>query len=330
MGKIKCKYQKGQKMIVDIQISEKSKKITFPSNDAAGNKLGISLGESDKVFPSVEVISYENQLNVDIPNAMFPNVKEVKTHSTTLYNVFFSEPGMEINLSRFEKIGNKAFEGCKTLNLVGTENIWSCASNAFENSVFSEQPFIKGMKIAGTILYDVDESYEIIDIPDYVTCIAVPEKFSSLKKVVIHSLRPKYLSCIANTLKADEIILGEEIGNVEFRENLDKLWFRKCKKLTLSAAIDKFVVQDGGVYEDVNLVLYPALRKGNISLPDGLRRIKKNAFLHSKVCSLSIPDSIVMIDEAAFSYCNNLTNIDFSGNINSLSFKKCKNISVAC
>ncbi len=39
MGEIKCKYKKGKKMIVDVQLSEKSKKITFPSKDTLHSKV---------------------------------------------------------------------------------------------------------------------------------------------------------------------------------------------------------------------------------------------------------------------------------------------------
>ena len=68
---------------------------------------------------------------------------------------------------------------------------------------------------------------------------------------------------------------------------------------------------------------------GNINLPDGLTKIKKYTFgKFASLTSITIPSSVIEIEEYAFSY-SNLTSIVMSKNVTSIglrAFENCKNL----
>ena len=80
------------------------------------------------MFSSVEIMLIgRNVISIVIPNKMFPNIKHVESKSNSfinskylieragrkLLNAFGQSEDAEIDFTRFRRIGNYAFEGCK-------------------------------------------------------------------------------------------------------------------------------------------------------------------------------------------------------------------------
>ena len=63
------------------------------------------------------------------------------------------------------------------------------------------------------------------------------------------------------------------------------------------------------------LILCPAGKTGEITIPDGVERIRKQAFFGSKINKVIFPDSLVRLQKEAFYGCENLKEIDFGNGI---------------
>lgn len=133
-------------------------------------------------FPEVTELKIgEHVEEIVIPNRMFPNVRKVISNSSSflsgeyliqkaglkiLLNTFCRRKSETINLLGVQKIGAFAFDGCESLDLQGTSHICDCDKNAFTGSAFEKQPFVNGVKMADSILVDVDKDADVIILPD--------------------------------------------------------------------------------------------------------------------------------------------------------------------
>ena len=116
----------------------------------------INMPDTDKVFPDVKELEImRNVKDIQIPNSMFPNVKNINSNSPAfptsrylisrcgvnnhLLNVFSVEKDECIYIPYVYKISDYAFAGCKSTNLF-TKYPIVCQKDAFTNSAFLEQP----------------------------------------------------------------------------------------------------------------------------------------------------------------------------------------------
>ena len=78
------------------------------------------------------------------------------------------------------------------------------------------------------------------------------------------------------------------------------------------AYIDKYGVEFSD--DRKTLVKCPEDFHGAYTIPDGVTKIKRHAFmLCSDIISIVIPDSVIEIGEEAFNGCTNLTDVSFGG-----------------
>lgn len=63
------------------------------------------------------------------------------------------------------------------------------------------------------------------------------------------------------------------------------------------------------------LIICPAGKTGEITIPDGVMRIRKQAFYGSKISKVIFPDSLLRLQKEAFYGCENLKEIDFGNGI---------------
>lgn len=162
-----------------------------------------------KSFPDVEkLIIDESVVSIEILNTLFPNVRWVLSANydfetgpylvynhfgfTTLLNVFCRNADETIDLGDIDSIGSFAFKDCKSLNIIGGENIkdWQAIEqDAFSESALKSQPFKNGIKKAGHIIFDVDYTADEIDIPDdrlKTIVFSSDIDFTKIKKLIIH------------------------------------------------------------------------------------------------------------------------------------------------
>ena len=289
--------------------------------------------EKGYVFPGIkELVIEEGTCGIFIASTMFPNVKRVTSHNPKylssermlitirddsskrrLLNVFDLESTAQINLRWISQIGTKAFEGCKSTRLVNCDCVEFCHDGAFAGSAFAENTaYQHGLKIAGGIVFDVDETAEEIAFPDDKKIFAIQEglDFAKAKRLVLKDVG---LSVMLSHHHLPETLV---IDDPNFR-NLDKLspieFSGAIKRIETTDRVKHFSSYDGILYNraQIELLFCPRGRCDKVIIPEGVRTIRQQAFKRSDISSVKMPDSLVTIEDQAFEYCRQLKHVDF-------------------
>lgn len=114
------------------------------------------LRDVKKQFPNIKEIVIEQGVDdIDISNMMFPNVRRVLSYSYSymtgsmlvktgyseakLKNTFCRNQDEVIDLHDVILIDSFAFEGCKSVDIVNSNNVVKINDNAFAYSIFAEK-----------------------------------------------------------------------------------------------------------------------------------------------------------------------------------------------
>ena len=283
------------------------------------------------VFPGIkELVIEEGTCGVFVANAMFPNVKRVTSHNRKylssdrmlitirdgtkrmLLHVFDLESTAQIDLRWISQIGTKAFTGCKSVRLVNCDCVECCHDDAFADSAFAEAAYDHGLKIAGGIVFDVDETAEEIVFPDDKKIFAIQEglKFYKAKRVVLKDVG--LIPMLSHHHLPETLVIDDP----NFR-NLDKLspieLSGAIKRIETTDRVKHFSSYDGILYNkaQIELLFCPRGRCDEVIIPEGVRTIRQQAFKRSDISSVKMPDSLVTIGSQAFEYCRQLKHIDF-------------------
>lgn len=291
--------------------------------------------DNKKVFPSVEEICISPEVvNICIPNRMFPNVKNVKSNSKVfksgkylvvkstlrLLNAFGQSEDTPLDGSDFISINEYALDGCKSHEFVNlfSGDKFTTYENSFTGSGFMEQPFANGLKAFrtqyGTTILDIDENADIVILPE--------------GKIKFHQLKPA--KCVkvsdakslyyAARLAPEKIILEPGSSTAEPFDNADDfveaLYCIRSLK-TIESHIPQYKTVDGVLYnKDMSaLLVCPRGKNGNITIPEGVTKIKEFAFANSKIEKVSFPDTLKKIEKHAFYECSRLKSVDFGNGI---------------
>ncbi|WP_368213505.1 leucine-rich repeat protein [Blautia sp. RTP21359st1_E11_RTP21359_211015] len=284
------------------------------------------------VFPGIkELVIEEGSCGVFVANTMFPNVKRVTSHNQKylssdrmlitirddtkrmLLHVFDLESTAQIDLRWISQIGTKAFEGCKSARLVNCDCVECCHEDAFFGSEFTETAtYDGGLKMAGGIIIDVDETAEEIVFPDDKKIFAIQAglDFAKAKRLVLKDVG------LIPMLSRHHLPETLVIDDPNFR-NLDKLspieLNVSIKRIETTDRVKHFSSYDGILYNktQIELLLCPKGRSGETVIPEGVRTIRQQAFRRSHIVSVKMPDSLRTIEDQAFEYCKQLKHVDF-------------------
>ena len=316
----KTKFYTDGTTCIDIEVMNNAKAVSFIFPE-----FRIDRETCQKVFSSVENLMIgRNVLSIVIPNKMFPNVKEVRSKSSNfingkylieragmrLVNTFGQDNGAAIDFTQFNRIGDYAFEGCKAKNAVGLDEmkISMVQDAAFVDSGFLDQPFIGGIKCLGPFIIDIDEMADEIILPKNDVYFCVPKKPKERVRV------PNVNAFAAMRKLPKKVIIEDE--NIRYD---DALMYKFSNKYIeeLESRVSRYRTVDGILYSGdmKTLILCPAGKTGEITIPDGVERIRKQAFFGSKINKVIFPDSLVRLQKEAFYGCENLKEIDFGNGI---------------
>ena len=316
----KTKFYTDGTTCIDIEVMNNAKAVSFIFPE-----FRIDRETCQKVFSSVENLMIgRNVLSIVIPNKMFPNVKEVRSKSSSfingkyliervgmrLVNTFGQDNGAAIDFTQFNRIGDYAFEGCKAKNAVGLDEmrILMVQDAAFVGSGFLDQPFIGGIKCLGPFIIDIDETADEIISPKNDVYFCVPKKPKERVRV------PNVNAFAAMRKFPQKVIIEDE--NIRYD---DALMYKFSNKYIeeLESRVSRYRTVDGILYSGdmKTLILCPAGKTGEITIPDGVERIRKQAFFGSKINKVIFPDSLVRLQKEAFYGCENLKEIDFGNGI---------------
>ena len=333
--------------IIDMDVEPGIKVVVLPSS--------VRMSKTEKMFPDVEELVIANNVkNILMPNTLFPNAKKVTSHShyfvsgkylikrcrgmyTELLNVFCTSDDINLEYGSghdvASKIADYAFAGSKSTILLGTDSISSCGEFAFKDSAFENQPFVNGVKETGGIVFDIDYDADEVVLPDdektlraYVNNIDL----SKVKKLVIHNA---YSLNYFMTSKIPPVIVVD--SNNIYLDDMVKIVHSSrgdsvVKDVQLTDKVKRFVIHDGIVYtSDMKTLVAGLPSKNEVVIPEGVREIHTNAFYRCSVESVTMPDSLEVIDACAFQECKNLSTVKFGNGLTRIcerAFSYCKNL----
>lgn len=314
------KFYTNGTICTDIEVMNEAKTISF-----IFPKFRVDREKCKKVFSSVENLIIErNVLSIIIPNKMFPNVKKVESKSSNfmtgkyliekggyrLFNAFGQNDETAIDFTQFNRIEGYAFEGCKTKNAIGLNEmkISMIQDTAFEDSGFLDQPFIGGIKCLGPFIIDIDETADEIILPKNNVRFCVPKKPKERVRV------PNVNAFAAMRKLPKKVIIEDKKINYD-----DALLYNFCSRdiEELESRVPRYKTVDGILYsaDMKTLIICPTGKTGTVVIPDGVTRIRKSAFSRSKISKVIFPDSMVSLQNEAFYGCEYLTEIDFGHGI---------------
>lgn len=316
---------------IDIDVKPGAEEVSF--NTSFGREY--LLGNCKKVFPDVRkiVIDY-SACDIEIPNTLFPNVKEVECSSwygkytksgslllrndngQILTNVFVKKEGETIDLRYVTKIDDDAFSGCMATKIINSVSVTSCAEYAFRNSAIGDlEPEPAGAVIVGSILVNIDETSENIILPDKrvsLTAMRDGINFDNVKSITVNraqtviNLRYKLPVGIKIILKDKSYITDDQLS----------AW-SPFPILELTEENPYYSTKDGCLLSKDGLVLvkYPSAISGTVHIPDGIKTITSYAFILSEAEEVYFPDSLRVLMPKCFCLCNKLQKVDFGHGI---------------
>ncbi len=299
--------------VFDIDIDENVHYVRIQLNEYLPTINRIDLTDCNKTFPQVIEVFITGYIS--IPNSMFPNVKSPRIQGKSILNSFYLDENTVIDLAGCTHIGPKAFSGCKACELVNTEKISVCSKDSFLESSFLKQPFINGVKVAGTILIDIDENADNVIIPSYITFVApsLRETIKKIKTITIGNIDS--WNHIYKIIEAETIILSDSVGVLNRFGSLSD-----CKCIKVDKKNPYFSSRNGLLYNKqmTELLACPYKKTGKITVPEGVVRIRHLAFHNAKVTSIQLPSSVCIFESDSFKSCRLLKEMIFTDGIVSI------------
>lgn len=349
--------QKKEDIFTDIQVAEDVTTVFFGTG--AQRQQSYHLKHVDKRFPNVTTLAIRGNVHdLDISNAMFPNVKEVKSANSrfvtgpmliqyrkstfaspsrrALLNAFEKNEKAMLDFMEVEEITDDALQGCKAKTALHTDWLKRMSKHALDGSYFESAPYVRGCKFLGAFLLDIDETAEEVWIPDNLTNESpyVYKKLKQVNKLVVQSLsksiRELFLSAmecydLPDTLFVQTPERQSEVTNLDFLQAIKIKNIHVLESKTYSS-------KDGLLFDSTGemLIHCPSGRTGTVYIPEGTKQIAHNAFysciyLEKIVCA----QSLRKIGMMAFSGCPKLKEVVLNQGLKEIgdeAFYSCRSI----
>lgn len=370
--------QEKEDVFTDIQVTEEVSTIFFGTSTQ--RQQSYCLKHVDKRFPNVTTLAIcGNVQDLDISNAMFPNVKEVKSTNSAfvtgsmliqyrrykfayasrkvLLNTFEKNDKAMLDFMGVEEIADGALQGCKAKTALHTDWLTRISKHALDGSYFESAPYVKGCKLLGTFLLDIDETAEEVWIPDNLTNESpyVYKKLKQVKKLVVQSLsisiRELFSSAMVHQGIPDGIPDSLFVQTPERQSETTNLDFLQAIKIKNIHVLESkaYSSKDGLLFDSTGEMLLrcPSGRTGTVSIPEGTKQIADSAFcsciyLEKIVCAQSLRkigmtafsgcpklkevilnQGLEEIGDEAFYSCNSIQKLRFPGSIERLEDHLC-------
>lgn len=328
------------KNCVDIDIKEGVDTVVF---DGGNSQISINLRNVNKQFPDVKtIVINEDVIEINISNFMFPNVRNVVSHSQYFYsgrylissvyfsdvlrNVFCIRPGEDIEGITADTIEDYAFEGCmETDGFFGGAMSYEFSEKAFAGSAFLNLPPHNGLIVKDGIIFAIDDDATEISVDEFTDA---PHKYTGfysmpvdldlkhVKKMILHHLN----HAESMTVFPETVVIADESDATRRRRNYcGVLNDKRIKNFEVKPDSQSFKVIDGILYskDGKYLLKCPRGKTGHVSIPEGTKTIGVEAFRECMISSVSLPDSLTGIKDNAFSG-SMIQEIDFGHGITSL------------
>lgn len=330
------------KNCVDIDIKEGVDTVVF---DGGNSQISINLRNVNKQFPDVKtIVINEDVIEINISNFMFPNVRNVVSHSQYFYsgrylissvyfsdilkNVFCIKPGENIEEITVDTIEDYAFEGCiETDGFFSGTMSYDFKEKAFAGSAFLNLPSRNGIIAKNGVIFAVDDDATEIIIDELkdavhkwtgVYSMPMDLDLKHVKKMILHHLD----NAESMTVFPETVMITDESYNTKIRRNYCHILNdKRIKNFEAKPDSQSFTIIDGILYskDGKYLLKCPRGKTGHVSIPEGVKTIGTEAFRGCMIPSVSFPDSLTEIKDNAFS-CSLIQKIDFGHGITSLGY----------
>lgn len=318
----------------DIIVDEGTEELRLAGIEEAVNKIvSYDFKSCGRTFPNVKklVIGMLTQ-SVSIKNSLFPNVREVKSNTSSfksgdmlvkqtedsgdvLLNTFCKKKDEKIDLKGIMIISDWAFDGCMSVNVLNEEEIRVCERYAFNNSALLMQPFTDGLRFAGRILIDAEEGADARLPKNFIlTGIWIATDLRKLNSIRIEDY--ENLKMISFMTKGPKRIIFADKKKVGQKELLQNVSNPKLEYFDLESRQRALKSIDGVLYSKKGdrLICCPAGRR-HLVIPESVTEIEPRVFSCCDIESVEFPDSLRIIGEGAFSHCDKLKSIKFGNGI---------------
>ena len=318
----------------DIIVDEGTEELRLAGIEEAVNKIvSYDFKSCGRTFPNVKklVIGMLTQ-SVSIKNSLFPNVREVKSNTSSfksgdmlvkqtegsgdvLLNTFCKKKDEKIDLKGIMIISDWAFDGCMSVNVLNEEEIRVCERYAFNNSALLMQPFTDGLRFAGRILIDAEEGADARLPKNFILIgIWIATDLRKLNSIRIEDY--ENLKMISFMTKGPKRIIFADKKKVGQKELLQNVSNQKLEYFDLESRQRALKSIDGVLYSKKGdrLICCPAGRR-HLVIPEGVTEIEPRVFSCCDIESVEFPDSLRIIGEGAFSHCDKLKSIKFGNGI---------------
>lgn len=344
-------FDSSLKNCVDIDIKDGVDTVVF---DGGNSKVNINLRNVNKQFPDVKtIVINEDVIEINISNFMFPNVRNVVSHSQYFYsgrylissvyfsdvlrNVFCIRPGEDIEGITADTIEDYAFEGCmETDGFFGGTMYHEFSEKAFAGSAFLNLPPHNGLIVKDGIIFAVDDDATEISIDEFTDA---PHKYTGfysmpvdldlkhVKKMTLHHLN----HAESMTVFPETVVIADESDATRRRRNYcGVLNDKRIKNFEVKPDSQSFKVIDGILYSKDGryLLKCPRGKTGHVTIPKGTEIIAANAFKHCHIDSVSFPSTLIQLENDAFA-SSTVKKIDFGIGIKAIgwfSFMNCREL----
>ena len=303
--------------------------------------LAFNLVKSEKSFPNVKKLIIGSHIfHISIPNALFPNVREVISYSKhfdsgkyivhltdsyspmkLLYNSFCLGPDEVLNLEGIHLIEANALEGCQTTKVINANKTKILDRQALHGSAFEQlKAGHNQCLLLGNFVIGVDENAEELEIPSDILGVISGINIDHVHRLVVHDIDMVSRFCGV----PDILVLAKDVQTPSSRITPSKLGRLGKMIFEVEKGNAHLKAVDGVLYSKYGTFLYrvPETKTGHFIVPDGVETIFEYAFANSKIDSVSFPDSLKKIKRHAFEDCEYLKDIDFGNGIEVIGLHK--------
>lgn len=303
--------------------------------------LAFNLVKSEKSFPNVKKLIIGSHIfHISIPNALFPNVREVISYSKhfdsgkyivhltdsyspmkLLYNSFCLGPDEVLNLEGIYLIEANALEGCQTTKVINANKTKILDRQALHGSAFEQlKAGHNQCLLLGNFVIGVDENAEELEIPSDILGVISGINIDHVHRLVVHDIDMVSRFCGV----PDILVLAKDVQTPSSRITHSKLGRLGKMIFEVEKGNAHLKAVDGVLYSKYGTFLYrvPETKTGHFIVPDGVETIFEYAFANSKIDSVSFPDSLKKIKRHAFEDCEYLKDIDFGNGIEVIGLHK--------
>lgn len=365
-----------------IEVEPGITEVEFNGDDRTG-AVAFNISDTGVQFPDVKtLIIGENVSSIHIPNMLFPNLENVVSDNKffesgdklvkieyvhgayndcdeqntekrkssllrELLNVFKKSPDYVVDVAGISFISDGAFDGCQAMSVKNADKVFDVSPDAFIGSdLLLRQEYKNGVKMADSILIDIDEKRRDIVIPKTVGCVRDGIGLSGKTVSIYDSWILQIISNRMPYANPETIVFPD--FNADFAHAIldDNRTMARNGKYVISTVIDTMpcenivIENENSRYKTIDGIIYSAdgktllkcgaERKGTVIIPEGVKKIGRRAFYRcEKINAVQMPNSVVEIGNSAFAFCDNLHDVKFGNELKSIdksAFYGCKNL----